>query len=62
MTGIQFDEPRTNTPWVAHIDRIVPEKGYTEDNCRLVCAMYNIAKKNWTDKDVIKMAKGLLKK
>ena len=60
VTGIPFDESGSDTPWVAHIDRIIPEKGYVEDNCRLVCACYNLAKKHWTDDDVIQMSIALL--
>lgn len=60
MTGIPFDEHGSDTPWVAHIDRKVPELGYTPENCRLVCACYNLAKKHWTDEDVFRMAKALL--
>jgi hypothetical protein len=60
MTGIIFDSSGANTPWVAHIDRIVPGGGYTKENCRLVCACYNQAKQNWVDADVLKMARELL--
>lgn len=59
-TKIPFDDPGSDTPWVAHIDRIDSAIGYIPENCRLVCACYNIAKKHWTDKDVLKMAKALI--
>jgi len=60
VTGIEFDEHGADTPWVAHVDRIVPEDGYTQKNCRLVCASYNLAKKHWTDGDVMRMATALI--
>lgn len=60
VTGIPFDKHRSDTPWVAHIDRKIPNKGYTKDNCRLVCACFNLAKKHWSDDDVLKMAKSLI--
>lgn len=60
MTGIQFDDNGSDSPWVAHIDRMVPEKGYTQDNCRLVIACYNLAKKHWIDEDVLQMAVALV--
>ena len=61
MTGIPFDKSGSDTPWVAHIDRIIPELGYTKENCRLVCAIYNLAKKDWKDSDVLKMATHIIK-
>ncbi len=50
-------------PWFASIDRIDSSlnAGYTEANCQMVCAMYNFAKSDWTDADVLKMAKSLVK-
>lgn len=29
-------------------------------NCRLVCACFNLARKNWSDEDVLRMAKALI--
>lgn len=61
VTGLLFDSSGDDSPWVAHIDRIIPEEGYTEENSRLVCACYNLAKKHWTDADVMRMAKNLVR-
>ncbi len=61
VTKIPFTKQGVITPWSAHIDKIIPELGYTKENCRLVCACFNKAKSNWTDKDVIKMAKELIR-
>lgn len=47
MTGKDFE--LDVGPWSAHIDRIDNNKGYTMDNCRIVCKIYNIAKNVWTD-------------
>ena len=60
VTGLPLEPPGTKTPWTAHIDKIVPELGYTIDNSRLVCAIYNMAKWKWGDEDVLKMASNLL--
>lgn len=60
VTGLPLDPNGSKTPWTVHVDRIVPENGYTKDNCRLVCACYNLAKKHWTDADVLKMARNLI--
>lgn len=35
-------------------------RGYTKDNCRIVSVIYNKAKSDYRDEDVIKMAKALL--
>lgn len=60
VTKIPFDAHRSDSPWVAHIDRKIPSNGYVMDNCRLVCACFNLAKKHWSDTDVLKMAKALI--
>lgn len=61
MTGLPLDPNGSKTPWTVHIDRKIPELGYTKDNARLVCACYNLAKKNWTDADILKMAHNLIR-
>lgn len=47
------------TPWQPSVDRIDNERGYTEDNCRVVVLMFNLAKLSWDDADVVHMAKAL---
>lgn len=39
-------------PFSPCIDRIVPELGYVESNCRIVCNIFNQCKMHWTDDDV----------
>lgn len=56
VTGVAFAAHRSGSPWVAHVDKKIPEEGYTMENCRLVCAMYNQAKGKWSDEDVEDMA------
>ena len=60
-TGLSFDSHLEGSPWIPNIDKIVPSKGYVMNNCRLVCACFNMAKREWSDADVIKMAEALLK-
>ena len=43
------------------VDRIDSAKGYTQDNCQIVCKMYNLAKNVWSDADVLDMSKALIK-
>lgn len=52
ITGIPFEVVDTSRkwdrqPWTASIDRIDCAKGYTLDNCRLVCAAVNVALNSW---------------
>ena len=45
-TGIKLNmssKPFTN-PYYPSIDRVDSKKGYTKDNCKMVCHMYNSAK------------------
>ncbi len=59
VTGIEFSyEP--NSPFLPSIDRIDNSRGYTRDNCRVVCWIYNCARGRFTDEDVLKMASCLL--
>jgi hypothetical protein len=64
VTGIFFQsdywEEGALEPWCPTIDRKDPLKGYTQDNCQLVVAIYNAAKRNWTDGDVRLLANALL--
>lgn len=62
VTGLPLDPNGSKTPFTAHVDRVVPDLGYVQSNCRLVCACYNLAKKHWKDEDVLKMARALVAK
>jgi hypothetical protein len=46
-------------PWAPSVDRIDCKLGYTQDNCRVVCWIYNMAKSEWTDDVVMTFAKAL---
>jgi len=59
-TGLSFIY-EGNSPYTPSIDRIDSTKGYTKDNCQIVCKIYNFAKNIWDDSDVENMARGLLK-
>lgn len=61
-TGLEFDDFLEGSPWVPNIDKIVPAKGYVMSNCRLVCACFNQAKREWTDADVLKMSQAFVAK
>jgi|GEM_PF-3167831 len=47
---------RARSPWVASVDRIDPLGGYTQENARLVVWLYNAAKSNYQDQDVLRLA------
>lgn len=64
VTGKDLMPPRRRekseaNPWDAHVDRIDQKRGYTMDNCRIVCAMFNQARGQWKDSDVMEMADAL---
>jgi hypothetical protein len=46
-------------PMAPSIDRIDSTLGYTKENCRLVVTIYNFAKNEWSDADVLMLAKAL---
>ena len=61
-TGIPFDFSQgggKQNPWTPVPDRIDSSKPYTKDNVQWVCNVYNSAKNNWTDEEVMEMAKAL---
>jgi hypothetical protein len=60
MTGIEFKlGPGRRSPWSPSIDRINPRLDYTLANCRVVVWMYNAAKSEFRDEDVLIMAGAL---
>lgn len=63
VTGLKFDLGRDTSqrfnPWCPSIDRIDSSKGYTQDNCRAVVWIYNMAKSEWSDEVVMQFAKSL---
>lgn len=48
--------------WSPSIDRIDNSKGYTKDNSRMVVWMFNLAKNNYRDQDIITMSIALATK
>ena len=47
-------------PFAPTIDKTDPSKGYTKDNVKVVCWVYNTAKHDNTHNDVLIMAKALI--
>lgn len=47
-------------PWTPSLDRDDPTKGYTTDNVKVVCWMYNQAKGVSTHEAVLRMARALV--
>ena len=64
MTGLPFSYiPGTRwrkNPFFPSIDRRDPDRGYTEENCRLVLYAYNTAKGTWTDEETLVVARALV--
>jgi hypothetical protein len=46
-------EKRLDNPYQASVDRIDNSKGYSKDNCRWVCLMFNYARNTFSDKQVL---------
>ena len=71
VTGIAFElrdmEVKSTTnysnrkPLTPSIDKIDSTKGYTKDNCRVVCWWYNLAKSNWDDDTVERIVRAWVK-
>ena len=63
VTGIYFklenDTRYLKNPLFPSVDRIDSSKGYTKDNCRLVCVCANYAMNEWGDWTLHQMAKGI---
>ncbi|MBM32393.1 MAG: hypothetical protein CL764_06010 [Chloroflexi bacterium] len=51
---------RIKTAWSPSIDRIISERGYLKENCRVVLSIYNTFKNYWNDETVKIWANGFL--
>lgn len=64
VTGLELVLDRTGEnkthPFAPSVDRIDSDRGYTPDNCQVVCWMYNAAKNRHTHEDVLRFAEALL--
>lgn len=49
-------------PWMPSIDRINSDRGYTPDNCRIVCVAANLAMGQWGEAVLIEMARAIAAK
>jgi hypothetical protein len=59
---LRLNPDRIGDPYQPSIDRIDPSGGYTTDNCRVVCLIYNLARNGATDEEIIDFARYLLAK
>lgn len=66
LTGIHFDMQKKSNyrirPWIPSIDRIDSSKGYTMQNCRVVCASVNSALGQYGEEVLLKIAKMMIEK
>lgn len=57
---LEVNEGVSHTAFRPFIDRKDNQRGYTKDNCRVVSVIFNKAKSEYNDEDVLKMAQGLI--
>jgi len=59
LSGIQFNKNiRMFSP---SIDRIIPDRGYTKSNCRMICLCYNDLKGQYGDSHVKSICEAILR-
>jgi len=61
VTQLPINGGGKHDPWQPSIDRIVPKDGYTPENCRLVAYIYNCARNQFSESDLLKMCEALVK-
>ena len=60
VTDVDLVIAGDKNPWQPSIDRIDSSKGYTKDNCQIVCWIYNRAKNDDGHDAVMLMARALV--
>lgn len=56
----EHDGDTRRNPWAPSIDRIDCSKGYLQDNVRVVCTLYNVARADWPDEAVTTLAEAIV--
>ena len=67
ISGLEMKIPRPKTnkgrdPYYMSIDRIDCARGYTKDNVRLVCLIVNIARSDWGEAPLMRVATAIRQK
>lgn len=63
VTGVEFSNHKIGSsnrrPYTPSIDRIDSSKGYTLNNCRLVCVATNLAMNEWGEEVLVVLARSM---
>ncbi|MBU6232196.1 hypothetical protein KGP36_06135 [Patescibacteria group bacterium] len=63
LTGLEFKtSDNAHGPFSPSIDRVIPELGYTPENCRFILFGLNALKGTGTDADMMIIAKALMER
>lgn len=59
LSNVEFELKIKRHPRSPSIDKIDPKKGYLQSNCRFICLAANRFKNDWSDQEIIEIAKGI---
>lgn len=56
---LENDSSTVRNPWAPSVDRLDNSKGYAPGNVRIVCAIYNMMRADWSDDVVLRVVRAL---
>lgn len=58
----EVTQKHVRRPWAPSLDRVDSFRGYSIENCRIVCVAANIAMGQWGEEVLVEMAKGIARR